>query len=100
MLKVAALQMAMCDDTAKNVATADRLVRQAASKGAQIILIPELFEGVYFCKDMRVEDLDRALPIDGHPTIKHFQAVAKELNVVRVPSTVFGMGLCSSVIVT
>ncbi|MFM7338128.1 MAG: nitrilase-related carbon-nitrogen hydrolase, partial [Actinomycetota bacterium] len=49
-LKVAALQMAMSTEVAPNVATVERLVRDAAKKGAQIILIPELFEGHYFCK--------------------------------------------------
>jgi len=50
-LRVAALQMAMVDDLDANVETAERLVRYAVSQGAQIILIPELFEGPYFCKD-------------------------------------------------
>ena len=57
-LSVAALQMAMADDLAENVATAERLVRDAAATGAQIILIPELFEGPYFCKDQLPEHLD------------------------------------------
>ena len=78
----------MTSDVATNVATAERLVRDAASKGAQIVLIPELFEGFYFCKDQVADDLDRAIPIDGHPTIAHFQKVAAELNVV-LPISVF-----------
>ena len=61
-LRVAALQMAMIDDVDANVATAERLVRDAAAQGAQIILIPELFEGPYFCKDQLPEHLDRARP--------------------------------------
>ncbi len=85
---VAALQMSMGNDTAANIATAERLVRAAAAKGAQIILIPELFESQYFCKDQRIEDHARALPIAGHPTIAHFQKVAAELNVV-LPISVF-----------
>lgn len=85
---VAAVQMSMAQDVATNVATAERLVRDAASKGAQIVLIPELFESHYFCKDQRVEDLARAIPIDGHPTIAHFQRIAIELNVV-LPISVF-----------
>jgi hypothetical protein len=44
-LRVAALQMAMTDDVDANVTTAERLVSDAAAQGAQIILIPELFEG-------------------------------------------------------
>ena len=81
-LTVAALQMSMTDIVAENVKTAERLVRQAASQGARLILIPELFEGRYFCEDQRAEHLDRAQPLDGHPTIAHFSALAKELNVV------------------
>ena len=70
---VAAIQMSMATDVASNVATAERLVRAAAKSGAQVILIPELFESHYFCKDQLVSELSRALPIDGHPTIAHFQ---------------------------
>ena len=46
---VAATQMACSNDTDKNVSNAEKLVRQAASEGAQIILIQELFESQYFC---------------------------------------------------
>ena len=87
-MTVAAIQMSMADDVATNVATAERLVRAAAKQGAQIILIPELFESHYFCKDQCVEDLERARPIDDHPTIAHFQKVAQELSVV-LPISVF-----------
>lgn len=85
---IAAIQMSMASDVASNVATAERLVRDAAAKGAQVVLIPELFEGLYFCKDQRVEDFARAMPIAGHPTIAHFQRIAAELNVV-LPISVF-----------
>lgn len=81
-LSVAALQMAMGDELAANAATAERLVREAAEQGARIILIPELFEGPYFCKDQLPEHLDRALPLAGHPTVEHFATVAAELDVV------------------
>ena len=70
---VAAVQMAMVDDVDANVATAERLVRDAVAEGAQIVLIPELFEGPYFCMDQLPEHFDRARPLDGHPTVEHFQ---------------------------
>jgi N-carbamoylputrescine amidase len=79
---VAAVQMAMSEDVVDNVATAERLVRRAAGEGAQIILVPELFEGPYFCIDMLPEHFARAFPIEGHPTVAHFQKVAEELDVV------------------
>lgn len=85
---VAAIQMSMARDVETNVATAERLVRRAAEEGGQIILIPELFEGHYFCKDQKASEHARALPIDDHPTIRHFQAVASELGVV-LPISVF-----------
>ena len=78
----------MATDVASNVATAERLVRAAATQGAQVVLIPELFEGHYFCKDQRAAELQRARPIDGHPTVAHFSAVARELGVV-LPLSVF-----------
>jgi N-carbamoylputrescine amidase len=81
-LSVAAVQMAMVDDRAANVATAERLVRDAVAMGARIVLIPELFEGPYFCKDQLPEHLQRARPLDGHPTVEHFRRVAAELDVV------------------
>ena len=74
--------MAMVDDVDANVATAERLVRKAAAEGAQLVLIPELFEGPYFCKDMLPEHFDRARPVEGHPTVEHFRGVAAELGVV------------------
>ena len=81
-LVVAAVQMAMTDDIATNVATAERLVREAASRGARLIQIPELFEGHYFCTDQLAEHMSRARPLEGHPTIAHFSRLAAELGVV------------------
>ena len=80
--------MAMSDNTADNVAKAEHYVRMAAAGGSRIILIPELFESEYFCKDLVAEHLKRALPLDDNPTITHFQELAKELNVV-LPLSVF-----------
>jgi N-carbamoylputrescine amidase len=85
---VSAIQMAMAPDVATNIATAERLVRVAAAEGAQVVLIPELFEGHYFCKDQRAEDLARALPLDGHPTVAYFSRLAAELGVV-LPISVY-----------
>ena len=82
-LNVAAVQMAMVDgDVAANVATGTRLVREAAKRGARLILVPELFEDRYFCEDQRAEHLSKARPLAGHPTVEHFAALARELNVV------------------
>jgi len=79
---VAATQMACSWDTAANLANAERLVRQAAGKGAQIILLQELFEAPYFCQKPNPDYLQLATPTESNPTILHFQKIAKELQVV------------------
>jgi N-carbamoylputrescine amidase len=85
---VAALQTAFSDDVATNVARVTEMVREAADKGAQIILPSELFEGHYFCRTQREEDFARARSAEDHPTITHFQALAKQLGVV-IPVSFF-----------
>ena len=47
-LTVAALQLAFTDDTVANIRAVSELVREAAGKGAEVVLPPELFEGPYF----------------------------------------------------
>ncbi len=74
--------MACSNETDKNVSNAEKLVRQAASEGAQIILIQELFESQYFCMDQKEELFELSKPFDNHPTIKKFSELAKELKVV------------------
>ena len=49
-INVAALQLAFSEDRAENIANVSALVREAAAKGAQVVLAPELFEGPYFCR--------------------------------------------------
>lgn len=82
MVKIAAVQMTMDLNKQENVDKAESLVREAAAKGAQIILLPELFEGLYFCKDMDKKYFSWAQEREGHPLIKHFSTLAKELKVV------------------
>src|SRR5215470_10331015 len=85
---VAALQTALTDDVATNVARITELVREAAGRGAQVILPSELFEGHYFCRTQREDDFARARPLESHPTVRHFQQLAAELGVV-IPVSVF-----------
>ncbi|AEY01942.1 putative carbon-nitrogen hydrolase [Oceanimonas sp. GK1] len=82
MVTVAATQMACSWNRDDNIARAEKLVRQAASQGAQIILIQELFEAPYFCIDQSPEHFALAQEVDNSPLIAHFQALAKELEVV------------------
>ena len=82
MVKVAAIQMRMFAQQDVNRDRAEQLVREAAAAGAKIILLPELFEGPYFCKDMDARYFDWALPREGHPLIERFSVLAKALGVV------------------
>jgi len=79
---LAALQMACGWDGAANIAKAEELVREAAARGAQIILLPELFETPYFCIEQDARHLKLARTVDDNPAVRHFSAVARELGVV------------------
>jgi N-carbamoylputrescine amidase len=79
---VAAVQSAFTDSVPENIARMTELVREAAGRGAHIILMPELFEGHYFPRAQREEEFDRAHPAGDHPTISHFAELARELSVV------------------
>jgi N-carbamoylputrescine amidase len=79
---VAALQFACGWDVDANIATAERLVRQAASRGAQIILIQELFETPYFCIEQDSRHLRIATSVTENRAVNHFAKVARELGVV------------------
>ena len=81
-LTLAAIQMSCGWDAAANIAKAEELVRQAAGRGAQIILIPELFETPYFCIEQDARHLKLARTVEDNPAVKHFSAVARELGVV------------------
>ena len=86
MVKVSAIQMSMSEDKKSNIAKAERLVRDSAKNGAQIILLPELFEALYFCKDIDEKYFEWAKPRDNNELIKHFKDLALELNVVILVS--------------
>ena len=87
-LRIAVVQCALGDGPEVNVARIEKLVREAATRGARIILTPELFEGPYFpqSEDERIFDLAR--PVRGHRTVETMQALAAELDVV-LPVSIF-----------
>lgn len=78
----AATQFACTWDHARNVATAERLVRQAAAAGARLILLPELFATPYFCIEQDHRHLALAEPYAGSPLLARFADLAGELGVV------------------
>lgn len=81
-ITVAAVQMSIPETPEKSVEKADGLVREAAAKGANVILLPELFENWYFCQERRYESYKLALPLEENPAVNHFKGVARELGVV------------------
>lgn len=81
-ITVAAVQMQMALGPADNLDHAEALVREAAKNGAQMILLPELFERPYFCQERRYDYLAYAQPVSENPAVKRMQAVAQELDVV------------------
>ena len=87
-LTVAALQLAFTDCVEENIAAVTELVREAAGKGAKVILPPELFEGHYFCRTQDEAHFARALPAGEHPAVLAMQALAKELG-VYIPTSFF-----------
>ncbi len=86
MLKVAAIQMQMSHEQEDNRNKAEAMVREAAYEGAKIILLPELFEGFYFCKDMDEYYFSWAQERETHPLLKRFAQLSKELRVVLLVS--------------
>jgi len=85
---LAATQFACSTDADANLDTAERVVREAAGQGAQVILLQELFETPYFCKDHLAGHFRLARPIADSPVVERFQALARELE-VALPLSVF-----------
>ena len=81
----ALVQMRMSADRTSNREHAIAFIRQAAANGAQVIVLPELFSGLYFCQTEDAEYFDWAEPIPG-PTTEALCPLAKELEVVIVAS--------------
>ena len=81
-VKTAAVQMSMTTDIKENIDKAEMLVRLAAGDGANIILLPELFENVYFCQERNYSYYSLAKETENNPAVIRFRSVAKELGVV------------------
>lgn len=81
-VKVAAIQMSCSNVVEENIKKADALVRKAASEGAKIILLSELFERQYFCQERRYDYYSFAKSVEENDAVVHFKQVAKELGVI------------------
>ena len=87
-LTLAAVQCALGGSVPENVAKVERLVREAARRGATVVLPPELFEGPYFCREEKDAFFSWARPVENHPTIRRFSDLARELS-VAIPVSFF-----------
>ena len=88
-LAVAALQLALGSaDEAENIAAVSALVEQAAAKGAQLTLPPELFSGPYFCQAEDEANFALARPVAEHPSVLAMRKLAEKLN-VAIPTSFF-----------
>ena len=81
-VRCAAVQMCCSRNVAENIEKAEVLVRQAAAEGAQVILLPELFERQYFCQERRYDYYQFATPVMENPAVRYFQGVCASLQVV------------------
>lgn len=81
-VKVAALQFSCSKDVQENINKAEKMVKEEADNGANIILLPELFKRQYFCQEKRYDYYNYALPLEKNPAVNRFKEVAKELGVV------------------
>lgn len=81
-VKISATQMPCTWNRQATLAKADHLVREAAQKGANIILLQELFETPYFCQLQKFQYMELATTLEENPAVEHFKKLAKELDVV------------------
>jgi N-carbamoylputrescine amidase len=87
-LTLAAIQFSPSDDTGANITRVAGFVREAAARGADVVLPPELFCGHYFCKTQEEAHFARALPWTEHPAVRQLSELAAELGVV-IPVSIY-----------
>lgn len=83
---VSAIQMKCTKCVDENIKNAENKIREAVGKGADIILLPELFERQYFCQERRYEYFEFAETADKNCAVKHMSLLAKELSAVIIVS--------------
>lgn len=87
-LTIGVVQCSFSDDMQANIAKIALFIREAAGKGAKVILTPELFQGHYFCTAQTEENFARAYPAAEHPCVTALQKLAQELG-VYLPVSIF-----------
>ena len=87
-LTVAAIQSSFGPDMAANIAKIEGFVREAAKRGAQVVLAPELFQSIYFPTRQDPKWFATAYPVAEHPSVIALQKLAEELDIV-IPISFF-----------
>lgn len=87
-ITLAAIQFTPTDDVQENIDRVAGFVREAAAKGADVILPPELFCGHYFCKTQEEEHFARAIEWQEHPAVHQLSDLSAELGVV-IPVSIY-----------
>ena len=82
-ITIGLVQMSMGLDTKSNLEKAISKIKEAASKGAQVVCLPELFTSQYFCQEEDPENFKLAEPIPG-PTTEAISKAARENNVAVI----------------
>ena len=94
-VKVSAVQMRLSNCLEDNLKNAESKIREAAANGANIVLVPELFERQYFCQERRYDYYSFAKPTLENDAVKMALGLAKELNVVLLISFYEASGNCT-----
>jgi N-carbamoylputrescine amidase len=87
-ITVGTIQTSYGNDIETNIAKTEAFVREAAGRGAEVILPSELFEGIYFCTRQEPKWFETARPVMEHPSVIALRKLAKSLNVV-IPISFF-----------
>ncbi len=85
---LAAVQCELNATREQNFSRLSELTREAAARGAQIVILPELIDGPYFPQQQREDYFALAHPVEAHPTLAHMSALAQELELV-IPVSFF-----------
>jgi N-carbamoylputrescine amidase len=87
-ITVAGIQTSYGPDMSENIDKTEAFVREAAQRGADVVLPSELFQGIYFCTKQDPRWFETAFPVDEHPCVKKLAKLAKKLEVV-IPISFF-----------
>ena len=93
-IKVAIAQFSMPDNYEKCIEKADEYIKTASKNGVDLLLLPELFEGLYFCQIENYDFFSKAEEVKDSKTLKHFQEMAKEYKIVLPVSFFEKSGNC------